>query len=717
LENERRLVACPLLLPSAPLPHYSPPPSLSALGPLDTLLDTLDTLDTFDTSSPLHSLSHLSLDSRATGTTRMSLVFLPLEILQQIAACIETVHRPSLLTFSLINQACYRASVFLIFRQISILVRNPEGLRRDVDRLTEALSRMDSARHVQCIRIKGDIRSNVIKDNRHAEWLRGTGLDEILVDWDPISYHRRYVTYDEPVIKKESEEDVAWTPIVNLVQAIPYLKDLIYDCESQFPPILLSTLHKQHPHCRLHHLSFRFRTLLWGVPYPYEMELATSPLLYKVKITSTGQDSEYDDNFNEEALMELAAGLAPNLKEVDVVDIISIRSNRYHRRRGPWQGLPGFTGTVGSLQSLSMKGFANLRSPDLLQNWAKHTDFACLQNLELGGGYENTSNALSSDTMEWVAQNLSFPQLRKLSVYVGRDDMMEERPHYSRNAVSFFQNLESLEELAVHGPIDSQIFKTLLRHHGQTLKKLKLRPFEDPYHIDNGRDRRDIAMEFTKDDFLQIQAHCPVLEDLAITVKRNQSSASETEIYKCFGKMRSLRYLFLTLDCSNMRITRDSTYDPQFDGDDNRFLDDGTANSVKKGVFKETLINCAVDEALARSIWKTVVQNKAGRKLEHLRLWTTGGFKYSTRWGVQASTIVAVLSRSWLLERVPRDDQDDITVRELGKCGREVGMGIYASDVQAFSKSAAGQVFNSIWPRKQGSKDWRDDWSSSPLQN
>jgi hypothetical protein len=142
----------------------------------------------------------------------MSLVLLPLEILQQIAACIETVHRPSLFTFSLTSQACYRASVFLIFRQISVLVRNPGDLRRDADKLTEALSRMDAARHVQCLSIKGDIRCNVIKDNRHAEWLRGTGLDEILVDWDPVSYHRRYVIYDEPVIKRESDENLAWTP-------------------------------------------------------------------------------------------------------------------------------------------------------------------------------------------------------------------------------------------------------------------------------------------------------------------------------------------------------------------------------------------------------------------------------------------------------------------------------------------------------------------------
>jgi hypothetical protein len=46
---------------------------------------------------------------------------------------------------------------------------------------------------------------------------------------------------------------------------------------------------------------------------------------------------------------------------------------------------------------------------------------------------------------------------------------------------------------------------------------------------------------------------------------------------------------------------------------------------VKKGHLRETLMNCAVDNTLARSIWETICQNKTGQKLEALKMWTYGG--------------------------------------------------------------------------------------------
>ena len=65
----------------------------------------------------------------------MPFLSLPLEILQHIADCVETVHRPSLSTLSLTSKACHRVSAFLIFRQINITVHHREGLRRHVDGL------------------------------------------------------------------------------------------------------------------------------------------------------------------------------------------------------------------------------------------------------------------------------------------------------------------------------------------------------------------------------------------------------------------------------------------------------------------------------------------------------------------------------------------------------------------------------------------------------
>jgi hypothetical protein len=156
-----------------------------------------------------------------------------------------------------------------------------------------------------------------------------------------------------------------------------------------------------------------------------------------------------------------------------------------------------------------------------------------------------------------------------------------------------------------------------------------------------------------------------------IPVKRNKSSASEADMYRCFGRMKSLRSLFLILDCSNWRVTRDSGYKPRFDEGDQKPLDLFRSFRVvlKRGELKETSINCAVDEALARSIWDTIGHNKNGRRLERLKLWPTGGGIYGARTGPDGhvQVIVGNLARSWLFERVPHDDKEDFTARELGQ--------------------------------------------------
>ncbi|KAH8726762.1 hypothetical protein GQ44DRAFT_792255 [Phaeosphaeriaceae sp. PMI808] len=636
----------------------------------------------------------------------MTILSLPLEILQHIAVCVET---------ALTSKACHRASVFLIFRQIGITVHDREELRRDVDNLIGALSRTDSSRHIQQITIKGALRPNTKKAEGFGEqtpWVVTTGLDEVL-DEELVSYYGLYTVYDESVIEEYSEEDMAWAPVVNLLQAKTHLKDLVYDCQSQFPPSLLRTLHERYPRCRLHHLTFKFRTLLWGTPYPYEMKLATSPSLYRVKIACARRDSDGDDDFNLEAMMELTTGLAPNLKEVTILNLFPGRSLSSVRPRGSWQGLPGFTGgKLGSLTSLLLKGHYRLKYITMLQNWARCTDFACLRHLTLGGCYDHKTSGLSGETMEWIAQTYSFPRVKTLSVYLTRDDLFHERPHYSEHAVSFFQGFESLEQLSIDGPIDSKILDTVLSCHGQTLRKLALHPFEDTMTSFNSRDRRDIPFELTKDRILQIKAQCLVLEELTVLVKRDKSSASEADMYRCFAGIESLRSLFLILDCSNFRVTRDSLYNPKFDEEDEKLLPESTY--LKKGELRETFVNCAVDEALAQSIWKIISQNKTGRRLERLKLWPTGAGKYGANDGVVVtfSDMVRDMARSWIFERNPRDDKEDFTVRELGKNARKARNEENVAYLSYFHNPEIWEVFRSIWPSKDGSRDWRDDWSS-----
>jgi hypothetical protein len=197
---------------------------------------------------------------------------------------------------------------------------------------------------------------------------------------------------------------MAWAPFVSLLETTNGLRDIIYNCQSQLPPRLLRAFHEKHPLCRLHHLTFRFRTLLWEVPYPYEMELTTSPSLYRVRVIRTDQDSDGDFDYNMDAVMELAAGLNPNLKEVSIREITSVfASSRRSVRRPLWQRLPGFSGEVtGSLTSLSLYYCGTTA---MLQNWAKHTGFDKLQHLVIGGGHERRACGLTGETMAWFARN------------------------------------------------------------------------------------------------------------------------------------------------------------------------------------------------------------------------------------------------------------------------------------------------------------------------
>lgn len=640
----------------------------------------------------------------------MMLASLPLEILQQIFEYVETRHRPSLFSLSLTSKAFYKASAFLLFRRLTVTVNHPDRLQHDVDTLLSALSRTDSARHVHRLGIKGALRRKPRKRERDSEaayphwrrtnWLAEQGLVDILPDEEPNCYHNSYVVYDEGVPEKSSDGDRVWAPLVTLLQETLRLQDLVYDGETQFPPCLLETLHERLPRCRLHHRTFRLRTLLWGVPFPDEMQLATSPCLHSVKLVCARRDSDGDDDFNLEALMELA-GLAPSLKDVTVLHLEPFDTRRFDfRRRGDWQGLPGYApGVRGSLTSLSLKGCGRL--PDHLRDWARYTDFAYLQHLSLGGSYQDETYELSGADMEWLTQDHAFPRLKTLCVALTRDDRYHERPRYSAQAVSFFQSFPPLQALSIYGPLDVPILDAILSRHGPALESLTLCPLEELGDWHNGRERCDIALQFSQHHLQDMQTRCPRLAHLALPIKRNQSRASEATLYKCFADMRCLRTLFLTLDCAEWRIAREASYDPQFAGTDNEFVNE--RHRLRRGTVREMLINCAVDEGLARGIWGVIAGAKKGTRMEWMKLWTRGGGEFGGMEGYAYSAVTKELSRSWVVERGPREE---VVARDIGRYGK----------IRFLSeKWVEGQVFREIWDCGDR-EDWENVWRGFPLE-
>lgn len=92
--------------------------------------------------------------------------------------------------------------------------------------------------------------------------------------------------------------------------------------------------------------------------------------------------------------------------------------------------------------------------------------------------------------------------------------------------------------------------------------------------------------------------------------------------------------------------------------------------------------------------------------------------------------IIANLSRSWLIELVPRHNENMVSIRELrlkakearDKEGREQDERLDAylleRGIELTSRDCHPmRAFRRVWPCKQDSKDWRLEWSSLPLQS
>lgn len=86
-------------------------------------------------------------------------------------------------------------------------------------------------------------------------WLEKTGAYEIFDGQETVlSNTTEHHDSTEPVIERSSEEDMAWEPVVSLIKILPGLATLEYNCNNQFPPLLLDAIHEHK--CKLHHMTF-----------------------------------------------------------------------------------------------------------------------------------------------------------------------------------------------------------------------------------------------------------------------------------------------------------------------------------------------------------------------------------------------------------------------------------------------------------------------------
>lgn len=155
---------------------------------------------------------------------------------------------------------------------------------------------------------------------------------------------------------------------------------------------------------------------------------------------------------------------------------------------------------------------------------------------------------------------------------------------------------------------------------------------------------------------------------------------------------------------------------PLFDEFDKEFSETfamrmgGCGRKPRNGHIRIAMINAALDENLARSIFTTISTAKHGTDdvlpLEHLELRPIGGM-----YTAETTEVAEVVGRWWLLERNPRDDHRDVIVatrlRNPGDLIEEENGPLRELDPKA------EPIFRKIWP--DTGRNWTHEWSSWPL--
>lgn len=601
-----------------------------------------------------------------------------------------------------------------ICRNLTIKVSNRTKLRGDITRLTENRLCQKYLKYVRRLELKGSM--PLLERDAGGESIEEglTGRDDHGSDktFDDDDFEPRFdsVFVADPKEDGPDESSRSWPPLVSPISSLRRLTHLIYACNNQVPPCLLQALHRHHPACRLTICTFRFRSLRESITDPNELALVTSPCLHSLSVKYVWRDSNGNDDYNEEAVLRTIA-LAPNLKLLNMLGCRPASSPQLYDTRSvarkPWKGFvpPVETFQIGSLRSLSFCGYQDITKAKL-DKWSQYTDLSKLRSLVP----KNVSNA---GALMNAAVTARFKSLERLAIHLERKD---NEVNFRPAVEMFFDCLSPLTTLRLYGSLDASLIGRILERHGSKLRELVLKPYEnEPY----GNPRQ--AMIITNADILHIRDSCPLLADLNLSIKRCKSDRCETQCYEALGTFTSLAKLGLQLDCSNPQEPGLPSADEE--DFDRQLHTRGMIPRLYNAHLRDALLNSAVDEDLARSIWDVISTNKPGRPLKHLRIASGGGSAFGIMHPGDLSSRVDHMSRSFLLSRSDRDDSDHVEVIELGKRARgqrdERARHHEAEAMRRWgytSDAKIAHIFERLWPPKLGSRDWRDDWSSQPLQ-
>lgn len=249
-------------------------------------------------------------------------------------------------------------------------------------------------------------------------------------------------------------------------------------------------------------------------------------------------------------------------------------------------------------------------------------------------------------------------------------------------------------------------------------------------------------MQLSLSDLTQIAENCPLLETLAISIRRTYGDAREVASYRALGSLPKLQHLKLDLDVSEVqRVPGKPTPEDSDDDDDDEFkegwmipfdpralpnhallcefdlepyMSDDDSDDPQgpiNGRIRGLLINAAIDKTLACSIFESISARKPRSSIPLERL-DVKAIRINEFGEDISMTLVMIdvfhyIAKEWQVERNPRDDTDELVARETGEPVPNM-----VPKMDRFPELT--RVWRSIWPKSE-SGDWTSEWHSWPL--
>lgn len=625
---------------------------------------------------------------------------LPIVILQEICEYIDDdiEERRSLWAFSSTSRYCYAAAAAQRLCQIQLKIPSKDVLISSLERWNAILSLGDCYRHVRRLKV-------LHISSKEAEPENARDDD----DWS-IRYHfgihpfcrPSTLSIHAPIGSGTMHNSGDWTPLVQFIHQLPALQDFVWAADCPLSPALLSAI--QDGGCRLHIHRFCLHSLLQfrGNPQPinsYEYAVVTSPSLYSIVVKCKPFDDFGLLDYTEDAVMQMVAGMAPNLTHVWSMQVHvgqSLLHDQAVRLGLPaWGGF--FPGTArpnpppkrGNLQSLIFTGY----EPRRFHEWCEATDMTKLRRLVIPW---NVSQGIVWADM---AQRGEFKLLDTLEVSDVDDESKESHEALHR----LVTNVNPLRRLYLSGYIREDRFHNLLQKHGNTLRELTVN-VNPCLHVE----WETRAVVFTEAVVRQLVEQCPNLEQIQLRINRTRGDAEETGIYRALSRLPRLRRACLRLEFSI--VPEEDEWDSETEGEYPFY--NITSEEIPSVYLSQAFSNIALDATLARSIFKMIA---SGSSLTYLRLqpaWKSGAgsialahcnFINTLRW----------FCRSWICRRdvhggVQTCELDKTSTTEGGEEWKYLSENPDLPEAQAFT-----EVFHKLWPSQ--TTEWWNDWKSLPL--